>query len=62
MVGTEASRRNWEFLHVCIDDASRVSYAEVLSAETAEACTGFLQRALSVAPGHTGGCKDGAAG
>ena len=35
----------WEYLHVAIDDCSRLAYAELLSAETGEACAGFLERA-----------------
>jgi transposase InsO family protein len=35
----------WEFLHVCIDDATRVAYAEVLPDERKENCAGFLTRA-----------------
>ncbi len=37
----------WEYLHVCIDDASRVSYGEVLPDETGAACTAFLERAVA---------------
>ena len=37
----------WEFLHVCIDDATRLAYAEVLPDERAVTATGFLQRALA---------------
>lgn len=37
----------WEFLHVCVDDASRVSYAEVLPDERKESCAGFLRRAAA---------------
>ena len=47
----DRSRRSrgvgWEFLHVCIDDASRVAYAEVLADETAVSATAFVQRALA---------------
>ena len=35
----------WEFLHVCVDDASRVAYSEVLPDERKESCAGFLSRA-----------------
>lgn len=35
----------WEFLHVCIDDASRVGYAEVLPDEKGRTCADFLLRA-----------------
>jgi len=37
----------WEYLHVCIDDASQVSYAEVLANEKGVTCTGFLERAVT---------------
>lgn len=37
----------WEYLHVCIDDASRVSYAEVLPDERGVTCAAFLQRAAA---------------
>jgi transposase InsO family protein len=37
----------WEFLHVCIDDASRLAYAEVLADERKESAAGFLTRALA---------------
>lgn len=35
----------WEFLHVCVDDASRVAYAEVLPDERGETAAAFLMRA-----------------
>lgn len=37
----------WEYLHVCIDDASRVSYAEVLPNERGVTCAAFLERAVT---------------
>ena len=37
----------WECLHVCIDDACRLAYSEVLPDERKEAATGFLERALA---------------
>ena len=37
----------WEFVHVCIDDASRLAYAEVLQDELGITATGFLERALA---------------
>ena len=36
----------WEFVHVCIDDYSRVAYAEVLPDERKESAIAFLQRAV----------------
>lgn len=37
----------WEYLHVAIDDATRLTYAEVLPADDAPASTAFLQRTLA---------------
>ena len=37
----------WEYLHVCIDDASRVAYAEVLPDEKSVTAVAFVQRALA---------------
>lgn len=43
----QASGSGWEFVHVCIDDHSRVSYVEVLDeGETAAATSAFLLRAV----------------
>jgi transposase InsO family protein len=36
----------WEFVHVAIDDASRLAFVEVLPDEKRQAVTGFLVRAL----------------
>ena len=36
----------WEYLHVAIDDATRLTYAEVLTAADAPTCAAFLQRTL----------------
>jgi transposase InsO family protein len=37
----------WDFLHVCIDDASRLAYTEILPSEGQADTTAFLQRALA---------------
>jgi len=38
----------WEYLHIAIDDATRLAYAEVCDhGETGDTVTGFLQRALA---------------
>ena len=37
----------WEYLHVAIDDASRVAYAELLPDETAASAVAFLRRAVA---------------
>lgn len=36
----------WEFLHVCVDDATRVAYAEVLPDERGATAAAFVQRAI----------------
>lgn len=36
----------WEFVHVCVDDCSRVAYAEVLSDETGPTIAAFLRRTV----------------
>jgi transposase InsO family protein len=37
----------WEFVHVCVDDATRLAYVEVLSDEKAITAIGFLRRAVA---------------
>jgi transposase InsO family protein len=37
----------WEFVHVCIDDASRSAYVEILPDERGETACAFLRRALT---------------
>jgi transposase InsO family protein len=37
----------WDFLHVCIDDASRLAYTEILPSEGQQDTTAFLERALA---------------
>jgi transposase InsO family protein len=37
----------WEFVHVCLDDCSRLAYAEVLPDEQGVTVAGFLRRALA---------------
>lgn len=45
--GHRARGVGWEHLHVAIDDASRLAYTELLSADGGEACAGFLSRAAA---------------
>jgi transposase InsO family protein len=50
ITGDRTSRRRgigWEALHVCIDDASRLAYSEILPDEKTASALGFLDRALS---------------
>lgn len=42
----------WEFVHVAIDDASRLSYAEVLPDEKGQTCVAFLARSLIFFAAH----------
>lgn len=37
----------WDFLHVCVDDASRLAYTEILPSERKEDTTAFLERAIA---------------
>ena len=37
----------WEFLHVCVDDASRLAYTEILPDERKESAVAFLERAIA---------------
>jgi class 3 adenylate cyclase/transposase InsO family protein/tetratricopeptide (TPR) repeat protein len=37
----------WEFVHVAVDDATRLAYEEVLADEKAATAVGFLRRALA---------------
>ena len=39
-------RVGWEYLHIAIDDATRLTYAEVLAAADAPTCAAFVQRTL----------------
>jgi transposase InsO family protein/transposase len=43
--GHRRRRVGWEFVHVCVDDATRLAYAEVLADERATTAVGFLRRA-----------------
>ena len=42
-----ARRVGWEYLHVAIDDASRLAYTELLPDERGTSCAGFLDRAAA---------------
>jgi transposase InsO family protein len=39
--------QGWEYVHVAVDDHSRLAYAEVLKDEKASTATGFLRRAVA---------------
>jgi transposase InsO family protein len=42
----------WEFVHVCVDDATRLAYVEVLADEKAITAVGFLRRAVAFYAAH----------
>jgi transposase InsO family protein len=48
--GPDHDRRGvtgWEFVHVCVDDATRLAYVEVLGDERGATAAGFLRRAVA---------------
>lgn len=50
ITGDRSRRRRgagWDYVHVAIDDRTRVAYAEVLRDETAETTAAFLRRAVA---------------
>jgi transposase InsO family protein len=54
--GRRARRRagepGWEFVHICVDDATRLAYVEVLADEKATTVAGFLRRAVGFYRSH----------
>jgi transposase InsO family protein len=42
----------WEFVHVCVDDATRLAYVEVLPDEKATTAVAFLRRAIAFYASH----------
>jgi transposase InsO family protein len=44
--GRRSRGAGWEFVHVCVDDATRLAYVELLPDEKAITAIGFLKRAL----------------
>lgn len=50
--GTHNLGRGWDFLHVCVDDASRLAYTELLPSEGQHDTTAFLQRAVAWLADH----------
>ena len=55
--GQRSRGAGWEFVHVCVDDATRLAYVEVLADERARSAVGFLRRALRFYAAH--GVKGG---
>jgi transposase InsO family protein len=50
--GVRRQIAGWECVHVAVDDASRLAYAEVLDDETAQSAIGFLRRACAFYARH----------
>ncbi len=50
--GNRRLQVGWEYLHVAIDDYSRLLYAEMLDNEKASTAIGFLRRAVAFFAGH----------
>jgi transposase InsO family protein len=44
--GVRRGKAGWEYVHVAVDDHSRLAYAEVLPDEKAKTAIGFLRRAV----------------
>jgi transposase InsO family protein len=45
--GRRTGATGWEFVHVCVDDATRLAYVEVLPDEKGATAAGFLRRAAA---------------
>ena len=45
--GSQRGTTGWEYVHVCVDDYSRLAYAEVLADQKASTAAGFLRRAVA---------------
>jgi transposase InsO family protein len=50
--GQRERQVGWEFVHVCVDDATRLAYVEVLSDEKAATAIAFMQRAIAFYARH----------
>jgi transposase InsO family protein len=50
--GVDRNTVGWDFVHVAIDDATRLAYAEVLSDEKATTAIAFLRRAVAFYQRH----------
>ena len=50
--GVERSIIGWEYVHIAIDDATRLAYVEVLADEKATTAVGFLHRAVAHYAGY----------
>ena len=51
--GSERNTVGWEFVHIAIDDCTRLAYAEVLGDEKATTVVAFLRRAVAFFARHS---------
>lgn len=49
---SQAKGAGWERVHVCVDDATRLAYVEVLPDEKARTAVGFMKRAIAFYRSH----------
>jgi transposase InsO family protein len=49
---SQIHKLGWEFVHVCVDDATRLAYVEVLDDEKATTAISFLKRAIGFYASH----------
>jgi len=50
--GTRRRKAGWDFVHIAVDDTTRLAYAEVLSDEKAATAVDFLRRAVAFFARH----------
>ena len=50
--GIRRKQAGWERVHICVDDATRLAYVEVLPDEKADTAIGFLGRAIAFYRSH----------
>lgn len=51
-VGNLSRRAGWQYLHLAIDDHSRLAYGELLASESPADCVAFLRRAVAYYAEH----------
>jgi transposase InsO family protein/transposase len=52
VAGRRHNKAGWDFVHIAIDDATRLAYAEVLADEKAATAIAFLRRAIAFFTRH----------
>ena len=50
--GRRQRKAGWDFVHIAIDDATRLAYAEILNDEKGTTAVGFLRRAIAFFKRH----------